>query len=79
MYENKKSVVLSGLGKSLSSAMNRLIGRGKLDKELILELKNDIFRALLDADIQFDLAFQMAGILCAIAVIISLVLRSRKS
>ncbi|MHA2170723.1 MAG: AAA family ATPase, partial [Candidatus Kariarchaeaceae archaeon] len=26
----------------------------------ILELKNDIFRALLDADIQFDLAFQMA-------------------
>ncbi|MHA2172660.1 MAG: signal recognition particle receptor subunit alpha, partial [Candidatus Kariarchaeaceae archaeon] len=53
-------MVLSGLGKSLSSAMNRLIGRGKLDKELILELKNDIFRALLDADIQFDLAFQMA-------------------
>jgi len=54
-------VVLSGLGKSLSGAVNRLMGRGVVDKKLILELKNDIFRALLDADIQMNLASQMAS------------------
>jgi signal recognition particle subunit SRP54 len=53
-------VVLSGLGKSLSNAMNKLMGKGIIDKELILELKNDIFRSLLEADIQLDLASQMA-------------------
>lgn len=40
--------------------MNILMGKGKIDRELILELKNDIFRSLLEADIQFDLAYQMA-------------------
>lgn len=52
-------MVLSGLSKSLSSAMDRLMGK-KIDKELILELKNDIIRSLLDADIQFDIAYNMA-------------------
>lgn len=52
-------MVLSGLSKSLSGALNKLMG-GKIDKELILELKNDIFRSLLEADIQFDIAAQMA-------------------
>ncbi len=32
----------------------------KIDKELILSLKNDIFKSLLEADIQFDIALQMA-------------------
>ena len=32
----------------------------KVDKELIIKLKNDIFRALLEADIQLDMATQMA-------------------
>jgi len=53
-------MVLESLGKSLSTAMNRLLGRGVIDKELILELKNDIFKALIRADIQFDIAAQMA-------------------
>lgn len=53
-------MVLSELGKSLSGAMDKLLGRGPVDKETILELKNEIFKSLLDADIQFDIAYQMA-------------------
>lgn len=53
-------VVLSGLGKSLSGAMNRLLSRGPVDKETILELKNEIFKSLLEADIQMDIAYEMA-------------------
>ena len=53
-------MVLSSLGKSLSGAMNKLLGRGPIDKETILELKNEIFKALLDADVQFDIAYLMA-------------------
>lgn len=53
-------MALSGFGKSLSDAVLRLMGKGVVDKELILELKNDIFRALLEADIQLNLANQMA-------------------
>ncbi len=52
-------MVLSGLSKSLSSALNKLMGK-PLDAATILELKNDIFKALLAADIQFDIAFKMA-------------------
>ncbi|MHA2503028.1 MAG: signal recognition particle receptor subunit alpha [Candidatus Kariarchaeaceae archaeon] len=53
-------MVLSGLGKSLSGAMNRLLSRGPVDKETILELKNEIFKSLLEADVQMDIAYQMA-------------------
>jgi signal recognition particle subunit SRP54 len=53
-------VVLSGLGKSLSGTVNRLLNRGPIDKQTILELKNEIFRSLLEADINFNLASQMA-------------------
>ncbi|MCY3411467.1 MAG: signal recognition particle protein [Candidatus Heimdallarchaeota archaeon] len=52
-------MVLSGLSKSLSTALNKLMGQ-KIDKELILELKNDIFKSLLEADINFEIAAQMA-------------------
>ena len=52
-------MVLSGLTKSLADAMGKVLGKG-IDKKAILELKNDIFRALLEADIQFDIAVQMA-------------------
>ncbi|MHA2031753.1 MAG: signal recognition particle receptor subunit alpha [Candidatus Kariarchaeaceae archaeon] len=53
-------MVLSGLGKSLSGTVNRLLNRGPIDKQTILELKNEIFRSLLEADINFNLASQMA-------------------
>ncbi|OLS23319.1 MAG: Signal recognition particle 54 kDa protein [Candidatus Heimdallarchaeota archaeon LC_2] len=53
-------MVLSGLGKSLSGAVNRILSRGPIDKQAILELKNEILRALLEADINFNLASQMA-------------------
>lgn len=53
-------MALSSLGKRISGAVNRLISRGPIDKEVVLELKNEIFRALLESDIQFDLAKQMA-------------------
>ncbi|MFV2016057.1 MAG: signal recognition particle receptor subunit alpha, partial [Candidatus Heimdallarchaeota archaeon] len=51
-------MVLSGLGKSLSGAVNKILNRGPIDKQAILELKNEIFRSLLEADINFNLASQ---------------------
>lgn len=53
-------MVLSGLGKSISGAVNKILSRGPIDKQAILELKNEIFRSLLEADINFNLASQMA-------------------
>jgi signal recognition particle subunit SRP54 len=52
-------VVLRGLGKSLNSAIEKVIKRGPIDKELIIELKNDIFTSLLEADISIELATQV--------------------
>ncbi len=49
-------MVLRRLGKSIHSAIEKFVRRGPLDKELVLELKNDIFRALLDADIDIAVA-----------------------
>ncbi|MDH5401653.1 MAG: signal recognition particle receptor subunit alpha [Candidatus Heimdallarchaeota archaeon] len=53
-------MVLASLGKSLTNAVNKLSGKSVLDKELIIEIKNDIFKSLLEADIQFDLAYKLA-------------------
>ena len=50
------------LGKTLSGAINKILKKGPIDKGLILELKNEIFKALLDADIQFDIAYKMTEI-----------------
>ena len=55
-------MVLASLGKTLSGAINKILKKGPIDKGLILELKNEIFKALLDADIQFDIAYKMTEI-----------------
>lgn len=52
-------MVLRGLGKSLNEAISKVVRRGPVDKDLIIELKNEIFKSLLDADISFELATQV--------------------
>ena len=51
-----RTVVLRRLGKSIHSAIEKFVRKGPMDKELILELKNSIFRSLLDADIDMAVA-----------------------
>ncbi len=53
-------MVFSTLGKSLSSVMRKLMGKGVVDEALIKELKNEIFKALLEADVDFDIAYAVA-------------------
>ncbi len=52
-------MVLRSFGKSLNNAINKLINKGPADAALIKELKNDILRALLEADIELSLASQV--------------------
>ena len=40
--------------------MKKLIGKGVVDEALIKELKNEIFRSLLEADVDFDIAYAVA-------------------
>lgn len=47
-------MVLGNLGKSLTNAVNRIISRGPVDKAQILELKNEVFKILLTADIRLQ-------------------------
>ncbi len=53
-------MVFSTLGKSLSGVMRKLMGKGVVDEALIKELKNEIFKALLEADVDFDIAYAVA-------------------
>ena len=48
--------MLGKLGTSLHKAISKIIRGGPPDKEVIKELKNSMLKALLEADVQFDLA-----------------------
>ena len=48
--------MLGKLGSALNSAISKILRGGPPDKEVILELKNAMLKALLEADVQFDLA-----------------------
>ena len=53
MYE---IIMLGRLGSALNSAISKIIRGGPPDKEVIKELKNEMLRALLESDVNFDLA-----------------------
>ncbi|MHA1911864.1 MAG: signal recognition particle receptor subunit alpha [Candidatus Kariarchaeaceae archaeon] len=48
-------MVLDRFGRALKGALDRLKGKN-IDADIIKELKNDLFRALIEADINIDLA-----------------------
>ena len=48
--------MLNKLGTALNKAITKIIRGGPPDKKAIQELKNEMLRALLEADVQFDLA-----------------------
>ncbi len=54
-------MVLRSLGKSLNSAITKVLRRGPVDADLIRELKNDIFKALLEADVEINVASEVVN------------------
>jgi len=53
--------MLGRLGSALQQAIQRVIRSGPADKELIKQLKNEMLKALLEADVNFDLAAQIVN------------------
>jgi len=53
--------MLGKLGSALNNAISKVIRGGPADKEVIKELKNALLRALLEADVNFDLAVKVVN------------------
>ncbi len=53
--------MLGKLGSALNTAISKIIRGGPPDKEQIRELKNAMLKALLEADVQFDLAAEVVN------------------
>ncbi|MCG3215263.1 MAG: signal recognition particle protein [Candidatus Heimdallarchaeota archaeon] len=53
--------MLGRLGSALNSAISKIIRGGPPDKEVIQELKNDMLKALLEADVNFDIAAEVVN------------------
>ena len=53
--------MLGKLGSALNTAISKIIRGGPPDKDQIKELKNAMLKALLEADVQFDLAAEVVN------------------
>lgn len=53
--------MLGKLGSALNNAIQKIIRGGPPDKEVIKELKNAMLKALLEADVNFDIAAQVVN------------------
>ena len=53
--------MLGKLGSALNTAISKILRGGPPDKEQIRELKNAMLKALLEADVQFDLAAEVVN------------------
>lgn len=53
--------MLGRLGTALNAAISKIIRGGPPDKEVIKQLKNEMLRALLESDVNFDLAAQVVN------------------
>lgn len=53
--------MLGNLGTKIRDSLSSLIKRGPPDKETIKQLKNEILRALLEADVNFDIAVKVVN------------------
>ncbi|NHJ47766.1 MAG: signal recognition particle protein [Asgard group archaeon] len=54
-------MVLGKLGSSITKALKKLVGAGRIDAALIKELKNDLLKALLEADVKLELAIEVTN------------------
>jgi len=52
-------LVLSKLGSSITKALKKLVGAGTVDAALVKELKNDLLKALLEADVKLEIALEV--------------------
>jgi signal recognition particle subunit SRP54 len=55
-------LVLSKLGSSITKALKKLVGAGTIDAALIKELKNDLLKALLEADVKLEIALEVTDL-----------------
>ncbi len=55
-------LVLSKLGSSITQALKKLVGAGRVDAALVRELKNELIKALLEADVKLEIALELAEI-----------------
>ncbi|TFF84753.1 signal recognition particle protein [Candidatus Heimdallarchaeota archaeon] len=53
-------MVLRNLGSSITNALKKLVGATTVDADLIRELKNDLLKALLAADVKLEIAIKVA-------------------
>ncbi|MBD3191455.1 MAG: signal recognition particle protein [Candidatus Heimdallarchaeota archaeon] len=53
-------MVLKKLGSSITSALKKLVGAGVVDTALVKELKNELVKALLEADVKLEIALRLA-------------------
>lgn len=53
--------MLGRLGSALNNAISKIIKGGPPDKKAIQELKNDMLKALLEADVNFDIAAEVVN------------------
>ena len=54
-------LVLGKLGTSISTALKKLVGAHTVDAALVRELKNDLLKALLEADVKLEIALDVTG------------------
>ena len=54
-------LVLGKLGSSITKALKKLVGAGTFDASLVRELKNDLLKALLEADVKLEIALELTG------------------
>ncbi len=56
-----QKVVLSKLGSSITKALKKLVGAGTFDASLVRQLKNDLLKALLEADVKLEIAIELTN------------------
>ncbi|MHA1826900.1 MAG: signal recognition particle receptor subunit alpha, partial [Candidatus Heimdallarchaeota archaeon] len=54
-------MVLSKLGSSITKALKKLVGAGTFDASLVRQLKNDLLKALLEADVKLEIAIELTN------------------
>jgi len=54
-------LVLGKLGSSITKALKKLAGAGTVDAALVKELKNDLLKALLEADVKLEIALELTN------------------
>lgn len=55
-----KNLVLGKLGSSITTALKKLVGASTVDAALVRELKNDLLKALLEADVKLEIALALS-------------------